>query len=380
MSASEFAAPRAEQAGFTIIELMIGLLVGLFVTLGVTYVLMNMEGQKRTVTSGSDAQLTGALALATLTRTLQPAGYGFNQVPGVMGCALVNKYGGAGFTGLPERLVPVEIEDGKDGAPDTIRVFASGKESYAMPLRLKETYSPTVPIAQEQFVPLALAGVQPKDSTYAGDLMVAAIDALQPCEVFRVSGVAAGVISRQDDGAWNAPGFPTQNYASGNYLINLGQPFDATLAVSPDGALTLKTLTFSSTGVPSYTSALPVHRDIVNLQAMYGKDTTSPPDGAIDEWTTEKPATNAQWQQVVALRVAVVARSTQFEREEVTAEAPQWDVGKEIKVIGAQPCKANSGSECLPLDVSALDQWKHYRYKVFDSIIPLRNMVWKATL
>ncbi|WP_431113042.1 PilW family protein [Variovorax paradoxus] len=380
MSTSKFAAPRTRLAGFTIIELMVGLLVGLFVTLGVTYVLMNMEGQKRTVTSGSDAQMTGALALATLTRTLQPAGYGFNQVPEVMGCALDNKYGGAGFMGLPERLVPVEIEDGSGGASDVIRVFASGKESYAVPLRLKETYSPTVPIAKEQFVPLALAGVQPKDSTYPGDLMVAAVEAMQPCEIFQASAVAAGVISRKDDGAWNAPDFPSKNYSSGNYLINLGQPFDATLAVSSDGALTLKTLTFSSTGVPSYTSALPVHRDIVNLQAMYGKDTTSPPDGAIDAWNTEKPTTNAQWQQVVAVRIAVVARSTQFEREEVTLQAPEWDVGKEIKVNGAKACRANGGSECLSLDVSTFPEWKHYRYKVFDSIIPLRNMVWKATL
>ncbi|MDR6890696.1 MULTISPECIES: PilW family protein [Variovorax] len=380
MSASEFTGPRTGQAGFTIIELMIGLLVGLFVTLGVTYVLMNMEGQKRTVTSGSDAQLTGALALATLTRTLQPAGYGFNQVPGVIGCALANKYGGAEFKGLPERLVPVVIEDGKDGAPDIVRVFASGKESYAMPLRLKETYSPSTPLTKEQFVPLALAGVQPKDSTYAGDLMVAAIDAIQPCEIFHASSVAAGAIGRKDDGGWNASGFPSQNYSSGNYLINLGQPLDATLAVSPDGALTLKTLTFSSTGVPSYTSALPVHRDIVNLQALYGKDTTSPPDGAIDAWNTDTPTTNAQWQQVVAVRVAVVARSTQFEREEVTLQAPEWDVGKEIKVNGAKACRANSGSECLSLDVSTFPEWKHYRYKVFDSIIPLRNMVWKAAL
>lgn len=381
MSASEPGVARGREAGFTIIELMVGLLVGMFVTLGVTYVLMNMEGQKRTVTSGSDAQLTGAMALATLARALQPAGYGFNQVPGVMGCALANKYGGGGLKEMPERLVPVEIEDGKDGAPDTIRVFASGKESYAMPLRLNQTYDPAVIGADNQFVPLALAGVSPRDAAYPGDLMVAAVDDKQPCEIFQVTTTAAGAIGREDDGAWNATDFPGQIYRSGNYLINLGQPIDVTLGVSADGALTSKSLIFSDAGVPSYTEAVAVHRDIVNLQAMYGKDTSATPDGAIDEWTSVKPTNNAQWQQVVALRVAVVARSTQFEREEVSPNLPQWEVGSEIPVAGTQPCRQNTESQCLDLTIPELpgDAHKHYRYKVFDSIIPLRNMVWKAS-
>lgn len=380
-SASEAARPGRAQSGFTIIELMIGLLVGMFVTLGVTYVVMNMEGQKRTVTSGSDAQLTGAMALATLARTVQPAGYGFNQVPGVMGCTLVNKYGGGGLKGMPDRLVPVEIEDGKDGAPDTIRVFASGKTSYAVPLRLKEVYDPSVTGANNLFVPLALAGVSARDAAYAGDLLVAAADAAHDCEIFRASTATAGVVGREDDGAWNAVGFPSQKYKSGNYLINLGQPTDVTLGVSAEGALTVRSLVFSDAGVPSYTEAVPVHRDVVNLQAMYGKDTSSPPDGAIDEWSAEKPATTAQWQQVVALRVAVVARSTQFEREEVTPKDPQWDVGNEVKVVGATVnCAHHSGSKCLDLKLPALDDGKerHYRYKVFESVIPLRNMVWRA--
>ena len=375
MSASEEDFARSRQAGFTIIELMVGLLVGMFVTLGVTYILMNMEGQKRTVTSGSDAQLTGAMAMATLARTLQPAGYGFNQVPGVMGCALTNKYGGSGIKEMPDRLVPVEIEDGKDGAPDTIRVFASGKASYAMPLRLNQTYDPAVAGADNQFVPLALAGVSPRDATYRGDLMVAAVDATRPCEIFQATSLTAGAIGREDDGAWNATDFPGQIYKSGNYLINLGQPIDVTLGVSADGALTSRSLIFSDAGVPSYTEAVAIHRDIVNLQAMYGKDTSATPDGAIDEWTSVKPVDNAEWQQVVALRVAVVARSTQFEREAVSPELPQWEVGSAIPVAGSKACRHNSEGKCLDLKIPELpdNAHEHYRYKVYDTVIPLRN-------
>src|SRR5689334_15387844 len=79
---------RSRIAGFTLIELMIGVLIGLLASLAVTQVMVNSEGQKRTTTSGSDAQVNGALALATLQRAIQSAGYGFAANPTSLGCAL----------------------------------------------------------------------------------------------------------------------------------------------------------------------------------------------------------------------------------------------------------------------------------------------------
>ena len=63
--------------GFTLVELMVGLLIGLLASLAVMQVMWSSEGQKRTTTSGSDAQVDGALALSALQRAIQPAGYGF---------------------------------------------------------------------------------------------------------------------------------------------------------------------------------------------------------------------------------------------------------------------------------------------------------------
>ena len=80
--------------------------------------------------------------------------------------------------------------------------------------------------------------------------------------------------------------------------------------------------------------------------------------------------------QVLALRVAVVARSDQYEKENVTFNNPSWDVGTEVAAsLGAVACGI---SMCLPLKVDSLPDWQHYRYKVFDTVIPLRNMLWNS--
>jgi len=52
--------------GFTLIELMVAVALGLLTTLVIAQVFLQSEGNKRTTTSGSDAQVTGALALYAL--------------------------------------------------------------------------------------------------------------------------------------------------------------------------------------------------------------------------------------------------------------------------------------------------------------------------
>jgi type IV pilus assembly protein PilW len=87
------------------------------------------------------------------------------------------------------------------------------------------------------------------------------------------------------------------------------------------------------------------------------------------------PTTNAGWLQVISVRVVVVARSEQFEKEDVTPANLSWDVGTTPPTTGAATCGA---SECLTLEVDHLTDWKRYRYKQFETVIPLRNMLWRS--
>jgi type IV pilus assembly protein PilW len=362
---------RRGQRGFTLIELMIGALIGLLATLAVTFVLVNSEGQKRTTTSGSDAQVNGALALNTLQRQVQGAGYGFGAVPAVVGCALSATFNGAAITDFPPSLAPVTITDGASGAPDSIRVLASGKTSFSIPLRV---VAPGY-VAGNTSVPVgSVRGIA------QGDLVVVAQSITAPpavaCEVFQVTANPGSlpVVARTDN-AWNRAGAPVAAYAEGAGLFNLGALIDATYSIQNNG-LAVKSLNIASdaNSTPSYPAAAELYPNIVQLQAFYGKDTSSPPDG-VDTWDNVTPTTNAQWLQVVAVRMALVARSAQYEKEEVTTANLSWDVGNAGTVAGSSGCGT---SRCVTIKLDTLPDWKHYRYKLFETIVPLRNLLWNS--
>jgi type IV pilus assembly protein PilW len=374
-------AGRRHLAGFTLIELMIGVMIGLLASLAVTHVLVNSEGQKRTTTSGSDAQVNGALALNTLQRSIQAAGYGFAAVPALLGCEVAAKFNGVLSTdpafaapGFPTLLAPVTITAGAAGAPDTVRVLASGKTSYSIPLRVSD--------------PAYVAGgtkfrVGSVRSIAAGDLIVASITATAPpgvpCEMFRVSSDPGSIppdVIRTDDAGWNRAGWPTRNYGEGGVLVNMGAPVDITYSIA-NNALVERSLKIDSDalGTPSYPAAVEMYPNIVQFQALYGKDTSAPADGTVDVWDKVLPGTPDQWKQVIAVRLVVVARSTQYEKEDVTFANLSWDVGNSGAVDGAAACGT---SRCLSIKIDDLPDYTHYRYRVFETIVPLRNMLWNS--
>jgi len=82
--------------------------------------------------------------------------------------------------------------------------------------------------------------------------------------------------------------------------------------------------------------------------------------------------------------MALVARSGQRERDEVTAAEPTWSAaGGAAVTYNAYPgattaCAAGATTCDLPLPISHLSDWKHYRYKVFDTAVQVRNLMWNA--
>ena len=110
------------QLGFTLVELMVGIVIGLLTTLAVTQVMVQSEGYKRTTTSGADAQINGALALATLQRAIMPAGYGFGALPVSLGCPLSANFNGAAIAGFPANLAPLVITQGGTSTTISVRV------------------------------------------------------------------------------------------------------------------------------------------------------------------------------------------------------------------------------------------------------------------
>src|SRR6185295_19131663 len=100
------------------------------------------------------------------------------------------------------------------------------------------------------------------------------------------------------------------------------------------------------------TSAQPLVDDIVDLQAQYGKDDGAfgaggalPDDGTVDTWDAVPPADATAWRRVLAVRVAVLARSQNYEKPSVAggpceattaANPPTW-AGGALTVPGGLP-------------------------------------------
>ncbi len=373
--ATACASNASRQRGVTLVEVMVGMLLGMLAVLLISQVLLTSEGQKRTTTGGSDAQVNGALALYSVQRDLQMSGYGLTSSPDVIGCPISARYNGASPTGFAAALVPVQITPEASrptgSVGDSIRMLASSKPSYAVPTRV---IPPAYAVGNTEFPVRAALGFA------QNDLALVASNSTQPCWVFQVTGApTARALPRVNNANWNPANSPDVAYADGAVLMNLGTLVDNRYEIGT-GTNVLQVSSFDVAN-PTTRVVRDLQPDIVNLRAFYGRDTTVPPDGVIDTFDQTTPTTNAGWLRVLAVRVVLVARSSTWEKEMVTTANPEWSVGTTPAVAGATTCTSGTG-ECITIDVGAGVvgdvEAKHHRYKVFDTVIPLRNMLWSS--
>lgn len=363
------------QRGFSLIELMVGVVIGLLTVLVITQVMTLAEGKRRTISMGSDAQINAALAMFTLQRDIAQSGYGATANPAALGCPVKYQYGTSG-TASSFTLVPTLITAGASATvPDSVTVLQANTTGFSAPMLLTGSHSAT----DNHFSVSSSLGAA------VGNQMIAAPatwDASNWCTLFSVTSDTASadttlsngnvphVVSSSGAGQWNQNSLlPAAGYASGSYLINLGAMVLRTYSISADG--NLQTTELSASDGSSNTQDL--YPQIVNLKALYGKDTGT--DGVVDTYESTAPTTSADWGKVLSVRIALVARSSQYEKDVVTSAAPQWDLGSAAAVPSGATC--NGTHKCVTLGVSQVGtDWQHYRYKVYETIVPLRNVLW----
>ncbi len=364
----------AGQHGVTLVELMVGMVIGLLAVLVISQTLLVSEGQRRTTASGSDAQVNGALSLYAIQRDIQTAGYGFTSSPEVIGCPISVRFSGAAPTGFAGTLAPVfitpEASRPAGSVGDSIRMLASSKASYSVPTRV---IPPGIAVNGLSVPVTASLGFS------QGDLALVVANAVQPCWLFQVTAAPTSMaIPRADNAAgWNTAGTPTQAYGDGSFLVNLGTLVDNRYEIN-NRVLQLSSFDSST---PSVRVTREIQADIINLRAYYGRDTSVAVDGTVDIYDTTTPTNNAGWLRVLTVRLIVVSRSGQYEKDIVTSANPTWDVGATPATAGSAACPTG-GSQCLTIDVGAGVagdvEAKHYRYKIFETIVPLRNMLWRS--
>lgn len=352
--------------GMSMPEILAAVLIGLIGMVVIMQVYATSEERKRTTTGTSDAQISGNIAMFTLASAIRSAGFGMVSADNnMLGCTTraynVNR-GTPDFTFL---MAPAVITAGAAGAPDQLTVIYGSSPNVVE----GEAFVSTGASAAD-FPLKNAAGFQ------VGDLVVASETGLN-CSMAEVTGFlpasintvqhANAVTYNYVDSAgntitptasYNKVGGSGVDYSSNALLFTLGRsPTVVTYQISSEKLQTNTLVPYLA--VPT----ADIGDGIVQLKAQYGKDTDG--DGVVETWNTTLPANATQWMQVRAVRIALLARSARLEKlrsdgSHVTVAAPTWNGGTAFVV---------------PAPADGTD-WHDYRYRVYETIVPMRNMIW----
>ena len=353
--------PMKNSRGMSLVEVLISMVISLVVTLAAYQTFAASEGYRRAATAGGDATFSGSIGMYALQRDLRMAGYGINT-PSVVGCrVLAYDEGVSPARDFQFNLSPVVITQGAAGAPDTLEITYSSTDSVPIPVRL--TQAPPTPTTQYfiengfgivagQLLILAEPGrdCSMQQATNTPSLMPAG----QQDRLQHVDGMYTGPFGTPVSSRYNKPGGLGPNYTLAGVVYSIGQAPTVNRYYIQNENLVVDPVLLGNV-------AQGVAAGIVQLQAQYGRDTNA--DGVIDVWNEVAPVTPVEWAGLIAVRLGLVARSVAAERAnaegncEVTTVAPTWAGGA--------------------FDLSARADWRCFRYRVFESTISLRNMIWR---
>ncbi|MFM8246399.1 MAG: PilW family protein [Burkholderiaceae bacterium] len=342
--------------GLGLIDLMVGLAIGMVATVVILNVMVMFDARRRSVSGGADAQVNAAFASAWLARELRIAGHGLGPST-VLGCKAHRAAAGmpdANFT-----LAPVTITQGDDGAPDTLMVLAASEQ--ALP-------------AARLIAPYTIgAGTVTLDSILgitAGTQLLLHTPGQADCALLSVATTSVGAYTLQPV---EVSGLLSDVvFATDSTVVNLGRLRYRRLMI--DAAQRLQLSSFNSASGEWVTSTQ--SEGVVNLQLQYGFDTrtgtqTSPQvtrwsDLMLDADEDGQVGDSGDWQRLVAIRFALVVRSTQRREASCDAPVPTWLAGDET-------------GELVVTDISLahIAQWRCWRYRVLQAAVPLRNQLWR---
>jgi type IV pilus assembly protein PilW len=390
---------RLGQRGFSLVELMVALVIGMVLTLAVFAVLAAWEGRKRITTGLNDLEQAGNLALYQLDTWIRSAGSGFSGAAAVdnsiYGCLLhatgaggqtlprtealpapfasVDPGGDGNFPLLPVMILPGATEPGESGEPSDALLIMGGT-------------------AAQSGVALAMAAPPTGTSLtldnslgfQAGDLLLLADNKLGPnCMLTQVDKGFSSNDGKSTDvklgGSFHAATIGTASIASS---------FDPDSAVIlPMGAPGTHSPQFLLVGVGDHNTlfgydllqtagsatALQARADgVFELHALYGVDDDG--DGLVDDWASAEAGdysvealmdgSSGAKQRILrikAVRVGLILRTTLPEKEANETSTPETlvlfsDLAEDLQVR-------------RPLG----DEARRYRYRVMEATLPLRN-------
>lgn len=362
----------------SLVELLVGILIGLVATLAIGNLFSGFEARKRMIAGTSDAQSSGVLALYYLQRDAQNAGYGLplynSQDPSPLLCPINTSINQGGVV---INLSPVVIVDGGAGQ-DIVRIRYGNPPSGGASVR-----------ATGNVAAPALDG--PLLGCQVGDVVLFHQTQENPnCSLARIERLNADrVINTLTEMNTVPTDRPVTNLNGAEWVrfscLGVWNQYEYT--VNANLELTRTGGTSGTAPFPNST-AVPLVSDIVSMQAQYGVANTPHPDpdwavsptgsrflNRVDQWTDATGAfgpamTLLDRNKIRAIRIAVVARDGSLQREVVSQACNGNAVGI------SKVCIWSNDAVPANVDLSHVADWERFRYRTFEVIVPLRNILW----
>lgn len=361
--------------GFSLVEIMVGVVIGIIASVAIFQVFAVSERQKRTVTGASDAQTNGAIALYMLERDVRMAGWGLEGSI-FANCNTIFSYDGGSGAPAINPLAAAVITDG-GAAPDSITL-----QYYDDPANRNFKFATTtLTSSMPQSSSILNVG-----STYGcgnidvnGDGVInnqdvprAIVQQGGNCTLMDITSTNAQALNLQHNPGegdnppaayQNANGWPA--YTTGATIQCFNKSYTRTYSINAEQ---LRVQNANSSGLAETFDVAP---EIVDMQAQYGvapvgsQQVTAWVD-AVGAGAWASPMTSTNIKRIKALRIAIVARSVHYEKP---AAGGTCDA--------TTPAMAATWSTWAVFNTGTYGaNWQCYRYRVFEAVVPLRNVIW----
>ena len=382
--------------GFSLVELLVSMAIGLVLTLAVTRVLLGSQESKLTTTSVNDTNQNSNYLAFLLDRTIRSAGSGYAQRGESFGCVLTAARSGttilprstdfpAPFASISrtQRLAPVMVFRGASSAGSDVIAVMTGTAGFG------ESASSLVKAA-------GVSGqIQvPNTLGYRANDMVLLTDGLSPCMVQQVASgfteiaeqnlALGGIYANATIGTVNQTTFQD---SGSSFALALGSAPTTTTAASANppefklfGVGDNNTLfSYDMLRNDGSNTSVPVADGVVEMRAIFHVDTDS--DGDADAWHNPGASTNTGYttsellpvsgttpaptaaaatnlRRIVALRVGLILRTSMPEKDNVALASYTLFAG-----LAGETTRTLSTDE------------RKYRHRVLEVTIPVRNIL-----
>jgi len=358
------------QRGFNLLELLVGIMVGMLVIYGSVKIYAVSDDRNRTVGAKNDTQATVALVAHMLEQDIRLGGRGFSHFESdpVLGCEMTVHNSNASPTSAQFKLFPVYIVDGENGAPDEIHVFYGNSPVRVIPDTVVDGDNNTKLVGN-------------KGGFLTGDkvLLTREDTNAKKCAIMEITERlddedTEGSILKHDAGisyqseyesdlgklrtaSMNADAGTVESF-TGGHAFSLG-PAPVFHRWYIDSSPWLDSRLMRQNRMPHSQEEqknTEVGVNIVDLQAQYGYFV----EGCENFQWVEPSQLNDdpesyQWENMVAVRFALLIRDPHYRKEPYVAQNPVWSGGEFV----------------MPGQGGAA--WHRYGYEVQEVVVPLRN-------